>query len=86
MKNIITILLHNGRIPQFICFYIVGAIAIVVDVIIFFLLRQWMSYQVSMMISYAICLCLNMFFYLVVDFQLCYKNTKCHYYNSGTFI
>ena len=69
MKDKITFLLYNDRIRQFIRFCVVGVIATVVDATLFYLLRQWLPYQMSMMISYAICLCLNMVLTLLWTFN-----------------
>lgn len=69
MKNQIEYLLYNDRIRQFVRFCIVGGIATVADAALFYLLRLWLPYQSSMMISYAICLCLNMVFTLLWTFN-----------------
>lgn len=45
---------------QFIRFCIVGAFATLLDAALFYMFRQWMSYQASMVLSYTICLFLNM--------------------------
>lgn len=45
---------------QFIRFCIVGAFATLLDAALFYMFRQWMSYQASMVLSYTICLLLNM--------------------------
>lgn len=45
---------------QFIRFCIVGAFATLLDAALFYMFRQWMSYQASMVLSYIICLLLNM--------------------------
>ena len=45
---------------QFILFCIVGAFATLLDAALFYMFRQWMSYQASMVLSYTICLLLNM--------------------------
>ena len=45
---------------QFIRFCIVGAFATLLDAALFYMFRQWMSYQASMALSYTICLLLNM--------------------------
>ena len=45
---------------QFIRFCIVGGIATVLDACLYLLFMDWMSYQASMVLSYTICLCLNM--------------------------
>ncbi len=45
---------------QFIRFCIVGALATLLDAALFYLFRQWMSYQASMVLSYTSSLCLNM--------------------------
>ncbi len=45
---------------QFIRFCIVGTFATLLDAALFYMFRQWMSYQASMVLSYTICLLLNM--------------------------
>lgn len=45
---------------QFIRFCIVGAFATLLDAALFYMFRQWMTYQASMVLSYTICLLLNM--------------------------
>lgn len=45
---------------QFIRFCIVGAFATLLDAALFYMFRQWMSYQASVVLSYTICLLLNM--------------------------
>lgn len=44
---------------QFVRFCLVGALATALDACLFYLLRCWLHYQVSMMISYFVSLCLN---------------------------
>lgn len=69
MKDKITFLLYNDRIRQFVRFCLVGAIATAVDAALFYLLRQWLPYQASMIISYTSCLCLNMVLTLLWTFN-----------------
>ena len=50
---------NTTTMQQFIRFCIVGALATLLDAALFYLFRQWMSYQASMVLSYTSSLCLN---------------------------
>lgn len=56
---------------QFIRFCIVGAFATAVDAGLFYILRQWVPYQLSMIISYSLSLCVNIVLTLLWTFGIC---------------
>lgn len=56
---------------QFIRFCLVGAFATAVDAGLFYILRQWVPYQLSMMISYSLSLCVNIVLTLLWTFGIC---------------
>jgi len=64
---------------QFIRFCLVGVFATAADAGFFYLFRQWLPYQVSMIISYTISLCLNTVFTLLWTFDTCIsiRNIVC---------
>ena len=51
---------NTTTMQQFIRFCIVGGIATLLDACLYLLFVNWMSYQASMVLSYTLCLCLNM--------------------------
>lgn len=56
---------------QFIRFCLVGALATAVDAGLFYILRQWVPYQLSMIISYSLSLCVNIVLTLLWTFGIC---------------
>lgn len=56
---------------QFIRFCLVGAFATAVDAGLFYILRQWVPYQLSMIISYSLSLCVNIVLTLLWTFGIC---------------
>lgn len=56
---------------QFIRFCLVGAFATAVDAGLFYILRQWVPYQLSMIISYSLSLCVNIVLTLLWTFGTC---------------
>ena len=54
---------------EFIRFCVVGVFATAVDAGLFYLLRQWMPYQVAMAVSYTTSLCINMVLTLLWTFS-----------------
>ena len=54
---------------QFIRFCFVGFFATAVDAGLFYILRQWLPYQLSMVISYSLSLCVNVVLTLLWTFD-----------------
>ena len=54
---------------QFIRFCFVGVFATAVDAGLFYILRQWLPYQLSMVISYSLSLCVNVVLTLLWTFD-----------------
>lgn len=60
---------RNFDMQQFLRFCLVGVFATLFDACLFYLLRHWFPYQLSMIVSYITSLCINMVMTLLWTFH-----------------
>ena len=68
-KRVIQILLSNPKSAEFVRFCIVGAIATLIDAIVFFIANHYLSYKEALVIAYFTSLVFNYFLTVLWTFK-----------------